>query len=90
MKKRQETRRTHGPFSQQLSSLPIVRGWMSTPAQNWMTVGSGRLVKKAKVLVEEGSRDDVESKLDEDYMSFVRETPSMFSLYSCPGCHNLI
>jgi hypothetical protein len=90
MKKVQETRRTHGPLGQQLSSLPIVRGWMSTPAQNWMTVGSGRLVNKAKSLTKKISTEDRESKLGEDYISFVRETPSMFTLYSCPGCPNLI
>lgn len=84
------TRRTHGPLSQQLGGLPIVRGWMTTPAANWMTVGSGRLVKKAKSLSKERGSHDWGNLLGEEFISFVTKGSSMLEMYVCPGCKKMI
>ena len=70
-------------------TLPIVRGWMSTPPANWMTVGCGRLVKKAikaQSLSKEGSSQELDDLLGKEFISFATTTRSLFFFYACPRC----
>jgi len=55
--KPKERRRITGLLREQLITLPT--------AEDWMTVGSGRLVKKAKELYEQGISHDWEKVLDQ-------------------------
>lgn len=82
-------RKVWGPLGRQLASLPIVRGWMSSPPADWMTVGSGRLVKKAKSSSKACSQE-LGELLGEGFISFATTTPAMFFFYACPRCKGKI
>jgi len=82
--------RKPGPLTKQLWNLPVVRGWMTTPPGDWMTVGSGRLIRKARTISKETGPHDWESLVGASFISFVNLSPSMFSFYSCPRCEDLI
>jgi hypothetical protein len=84
-------KRVYGPLRLQFSNLTIARGWTSSPAANWMTVGTGRLVKKAREISQTSTSHDWEKELGHDFFSFVADTSNpVFPSYSCPHCAGLI
>jgi hypothetical protein len=88
--KPKEKPRVKGPMREQLVSLPIFRGWLRDPPEDWMTVGSGRLIKKAKELYQQGQSQNWERELDGDFVRFSTTTPSLLQSYTCPHCKSFI
>ena len=78
-----------GPLGAQLMALPVIRGWMCSPPQNWMTVGSGRLIKKIKSVYKKDTSQDWRDILGEEFISFSSTSPLLYP-YSCPVCEELI
>lgn len=71
----------------QLANAPVTRGWVSSPPENWMTVGSGRLVSKALETYKAKEHCDWEGLLGRSYVSYVTDAPPFFK---CPTCDDLI
>jgi hypothetical protein len=83
-------RNISGPLGQLLTKLPIVRGGLSDPPADWMTVGSRRLVEKAKSLYKDGSLHDWGDLLGEEFVTFSTTNASMSYCYSCPSCDGVL
>lgn len=83
-------RSVRGPLGRQLSALPIVRGWTCDPPEIWMTVGSGRLVEKVKLLYKEETSQDWGDLLGQPFIKFSTTDSSFLYTYSCPTCEELV
>ena len=83
-------RKAGGPLGKQLMELPIVRGWMSDPPEDWMTVGSNRLIEKVKSCYKKGTSQDWGGILGEEFITFSTTTSSLLYSYPCPLCDNLV
>lgn len=81
-------RKMSGPLGLQLANAPIARGWISSPPADWMTVGSGRLVKKALKKYSTKEHCDWELLLGRSFLSYLTDAPPSF--FQCPSCDNLI
>ena len=79
-----------GPLGTQLRSLPIVRGWTRLPAENWMTVGSGRLLQKVKSSYKEEISQDWGDLIGERFVEYSTTALSLLYTYSCPTCKELV
>jgi hypothetical protein len=75
-----------GPMHEQLVSLPILQGWVRDPPQDWMMVGSGRLIKKTKEIYQQSRSQNWEREQDGEFIRFSTTTPSLLQSYDCPYC----
>jgi hypothetical protein len=75
-----------------LLKVPILRGWGGEiPAQDWMTVGSGRKLEAVRARKDELRRDDIEDEwtewsrhLSNEFVQYAQHTK--FILFRCLGC----
>lgn len=86
----QTTTRMSGSLIQQLLKAPICRGWTSSPPEDWMTVGSGRLYRKIVATSKLEGPHDWEELLGSSFLLYVTEGSADFEFFKCPQCSGLI
>jgi hypothetical protein len=78
-----DSQRPSHPLGEQLTRVPIVRGWDSCLPDKWKTVGTGRLVEKAIELFGKDSCPDWVGLLGDEVQTL---PPSLWDTYSCLNC----